>query len=201
MADSASETAGALPRIHRDTLVEVNRAFFTARRSAAHGQVVTILRQELLAATKERRAELYRICLNSLADAVTATERSQIQQDSPVLHYLRLLRETVSANLALVEHEMSLINEAAAFSRTVGADTIAELVAAGDVFSRSEMSILDCIEGLLKFGEQVMARDTADRLPLLDADETRRYELALRKYREFYQEAVSADASAQGCEP
>ena len=131
---------------------------------------------------------MYRFCLRLLEDALTATRRSQLQQDSPVTHYLGLLRETVSANLALVSHELTLLRETAEFSRLLGDVMTAQFQSAGEVFSNSEMNILECIGDLLSFGEQLLSQDTAVRTEQFSADDRARYETAMREYTGFYRE-------------
>jgi hypothetical protein len=48
---------------------------------------------------------------------------------------------------------------------------------------------------MLKFGETVLAQDDEARMRDVSDDDRRRYDLALRKYREFYEEprAVSEE--------
>ena len=56
------------PRIHRHTLIEMNRSVFTARRDAAHARAVAILRREIPgSANKERRTALYTACVALLS--------------------------------------------------------------------------------------------------------------------------------------
>jgi len=164
----------------------MNRPVYTARRDAAHICAVDILRRATGARGKARRAALYQACLSLLEDGLTATRRSQMQQESFVTHYLQLLRETVSANLALVTHEMRLRQEASEFSRLLGPDTLAQFQTATDVFTASEKKILKSMNDLLAVGETIIARDRDKRRSTFSADESRRYELALREYQEFY---------------
>ena len=181
------EVPVVLPRVHRYTLIEMNCSVFTARRDAAHARAVQILRREVFGSTKERRTALYTNCVRLLEDAINDTQRSQIQQDTPLIHYLCLVRDTVRANLALVTHEINLSHEASEFSRLLGPKAIAEFQTAGDVFSHSEMGILHCIDGLLRFGEPLLARDTEERTAVFTDDDRRRYALARREYQTHYQ--------------
>lgn len=173
-------------RVHRHTLIEMNISVFTGRRDAAHERVVEVLRREMLASNKEARAKLYAFCGRLLNEAVQSTKRSQVLADSPVMHYLQLLRDTVGASEALVRHEMTLVRESAEFSKMLNQYVVTQLQTANNVFSDSEMNILDCIEDLLKFGEPILARDTQERLAIFNDEDKRRYELALTEYRAHY---------------
>jgi hypothetical protein len=184
------------PRIHRHTLVEMNQAVFTARRDIAHERVVTLLKEHLHRARREERAACYRLCVRVIEDALMATRRSQIQRDSPLIHYLRLLQETLQAQLSLVNHELMLARESRALSRLLGEKTIAELQTASDLFSTSERNILESIGDLLKFGAPILARDTRERLDSFSADDRRRYEVAKTEFHTFYAERMPPVAEA-----
>jgi len=175
-----------IARVHRHTLIEMNISVFTARRYAAHERVVEVLRREMLASSKELRSELYALCVRLLGEAIESTQRSQLLADSPVLHYLNLLRNTIAASQALVRHEMTLVRESEEFSRMLNEYVVNQLRTANNVFSDSEMNILDCIEDLLKFGEPILSQDTQARLQRFSDDDKRRYELALKEYRAHY---------------
>ena len=174
-------------RVHRHTLIEMNISVFTARRDAAHERVLDVLRREMMASGKELREKLYSFCQRLLDEAVVSTRRSQVQADSPVLHYLKLLRDTLGASQALVQHEMTIVRESEEFSRMLNEYIVNQLQTANNVFSDSEMNILDCIEDLLKFGEPILRQDTEERHKQFSEDDKRRYDLALAEYREHYE--------------
>ncbi len=175
------------PRVHRQTLVEMNIAVFTARRNAAHQCVIDILRREMLNRPKDGRRKLYLLCAMLLEEAIMCTRRSQLQVDSAVMHYLALLRDTINAVEALVRHEMKLNQESKELSGMLNQYVMTQLQSADDVFSDGEMNILDCIEDLLKFGAPILVKDSQERFEGLDEDDQRRYDLALREYTEYYQ--------------
>jgi len=175
-----------VPRVHRQSLVEMNLAPFTARRDAAHQRAVQVLRKEMIRSRKEERIALYRFCLKLLDEAILATRRSQTDQDTPIMHYLQLLRDTVSASFALVRHELMMVREAEEFSRILGPETAAELQTADDVFSAGEMNIHDCIDDLLKFGKPICERDTRNRKKRFSPEDNERYAETLRAYKAHY---------------
>jgi len=174
------------PRLHGQTLIEMNRAAFTGRRDAALEQLRRALGREITDSQKARRAKLYTRCLVLLDDAIRSTQRSQAQQNTSLLHYLHLLRDTIGASLALVKHEMALVREAGEFSKLLGPELVARLQTADDVISTGEMNILHCIHDMLRCGSAIRSQDTDARLAQFDADEQRRYELTLSEYRQVY---------------
>jgi len=175
-------------RIHRHTLMEMNYAVFTARCKVAHDRVLDILQRELFANPKEQRIKLYKRTLRMLKDAIMSIQRSQTQQDSPLIHYLQLLKETISANLALVKHEVTLVQEAGTFSEILGEDMVAQFQSTSDVFSNSEMNILDCIDDLLRFGKPIVEQAFTKRVAKFSPDSRRRYYLALAEYKAYYEQ-------------
>jgi len=184
--NTVSQNGNRTPRLHRLTLVEMNKPVFTARRNVAHERVVQVLRQHMLASSKEERTRLYKACLRLTSEALDATLRSQMQHDTPLVHYLELLRDTISASEALVKHEMTLVREAEEFRRILSDEFMQQFQLTDDVFSASEMNILDCIDNLLNFGETLLQQDTRARLSSFNADDQRRYDLARAEYEIYY---------------
>jgi hypothetical protein len=182
-----------LPRLHGQTLIEMNLAAFTGRRDAALDRVRRILRRELVASSKERRTRLYTRCILLLDEAIMATRRSQVDQDTPLLHYLRLLRDSVSANLALIRHELTMATEQRLLAELATPEIAAGLRQASDLFSQSEMNLMDCTEELLRFGTAVRKQDTQGRAQAFTDEDRRRYDLALAEYRKCYQTLVTEE--------
>jgi hypothetical protein len=174
------------PRIHRHTLVEMNRSVFTARRDAAHARVMDILLTGIEQGSKEQRAAWYADCLRLVEETMRSTQRSQIAQDSPLIHYLKLLREILNAQLALVQHEITLGRETHDFIRVLGRDTVARLLADIRPFSDTERFVLDSIRNLLQFGEPLRARDTQERQRDFTEDDRRRLQHAAAEYTQHF---------------
>lgn len=174
------------PRIHRHTLVEMNRSVFTARRDAAHARAAEVLRGPIEGVPKEQRAAWYGDCLGLVEEAVRCTLRSQIPQDSPFVHYLTLLRDILKAQVALVNHEILLARETEQFSRLLGRDTVARLLEDAHLISDSERFVLDAIRNLLDFGEPLGAQDTQGRQSGFTEDDFRRFRHALAEYGRHY---------------
>ncbi|NLF15732.1 MAG: hypothetical protein GX595_00525 [Lentisphaerae bacterium] len=176
----------ATRRIHRQTLIEMNRAAFTARRDAAHERARAILENDVDKGTREQRADWYLDCLRLMEDALRSTLRSQIAQDGPLIQYLKLVRETLKALLALVNHEINLAQEAQELSRLLGPETVARLLASDKPFSDSERSVLDAIHSLLGFGEPLRARDTKERQRSFEEDDRRRFRVAQDEFTRLF---------------
>lgn len=181
-----SVSTSTTPRIHRHTLVEMNRPVFTARRDAAHARAREILLTGIEHGNKEQRAAWYADCLRLVEECLRSTQRSQIAQDSPLIHYLKLLREILNAQLALVSHEITLGREAQEFTRVLGRDTVARLLADVRPFSDTERFVLDSIRNLLQFGEPLRARDTQERQSDFTDDDHRRQRQAAAEYTQHY---------------
>lgn len=181
-----SVSKSSAPRIHRHTLVEMNRSVFTARRDAAHARAMDILLTGIEQGGKEQRAAWYADCLRLVEEALRSTQRSQIAQDSPFIHYLKLLREILKAQLALVNHELTLGREAQEFARVLGRETVARLLADVRPFSDTERFVLDSIRNLLQFGEPLRARDTHERQRDFTVDDHRRHQQAATEYTQYY---------------
>ena len=186
-----SVSKSTAPRIHRHTLVEMNRSVFTARRDAAHARAMDLLLNGIEHGNKEQRAAWYADCLRLVEETLRSTQRSQIPQDSPLIHYLKLLREILSAQLALVNHEITLGRETQEFARVLGRETVARLLADVRPFSDTERFVLDSIRNLLQFGEPLRARDTQERQRDFTDDDHRRLQQAVAEYTQHY--------SARGC--
>lgn len=179
---STNDVKAAIPRIHRHTLVEMNRPVFTARRDAAYARIAAILARDIQTGTREERAAWYQACFGLVEDALRCTERSQIAQDCPLAHYLRLLRDTLKALIAVVNHQITLVSETRTFTELLGKEAGARLEEAMGLFADSERQVLSSIHNLLQFGEPLRARDTEDRRQTFTEDDWRRFRHAAAEY-------------------
>lgn len=195
----ANEANGATgrggKRLHRQTLVDVNVSVYTARRNVAHDRALAVLRNRVSGEDREKRRVLYGFCSSLLEEAIESTRRSLVAADAPALHYLRLLRDTVSAIQSLVKHELTLARESESFTNLFDV----HLFEADSIFSTSEMGILGCVEELLKFGESILRQDTEERLARFTDDDRRRYGVAESEFRVYY--ARREAAALRGCSP
>lgn len=174
-----------LPRVHRQTLVEMNVPVFMARCAAAHDRVMELLHQELPRADRQARQKLYAECERLLGDAIQCTQRSQIQHDSPILRYLQILQETVHLSLAHQARARCSACEAKEISRLTGV-AMPPAVASGDALSNSEIQMLAFVEDLLHFGEPLLAADLKQRRSTFTDDDRRRFALARAEYDRVY---------------
>lgn len=176
----------SVARLHRQTLVEVNVSVYTARRNAAHDRVVDVLQNRIAAMPIEQRFALYSFCEELLVEAVQCTKRSLVQSDAPVLHYLRILRDTVAATKALVNHEITLARESEEFQQVLDEYLVRQFRTATTVFSKSEMSIVGSVAELLKFGRLILEQDTTERLEKFNSDDRRRFGVAEGEFTAYY---------------
>jgi hypothetical protein len=174
-----------MPRVHKQTLVEMNMPVFTGRRDVAHARAVAILRQEIADAEPDKRLELYHLCHGLLGEVINATQRSQLQVNTPLLRYLKLLQDTVGLNLALLRHELTLTRETSEISKLVGSHVPAHLRQA-NAFTPSENHLYTCTLDLVKFGERLFQADTEERQKSFRPDDHRRYKLAADEYDAYY---------------
>ncbi len=179
-------TRTTAPRAHRHTLIEMNRSAFTARRDIAHERVVQILREEIPSADIDLRMKLYELCVRLVDEAVFATERSQLNNDVPVLHYLRLLRTTMSTSLAIVQHEKALKTEQKEFPDLSQPGAVAMRTTGPHGMSSNESNLLSCVAEVLDFGHPVLQNDTEERLKKLSEEEQERYQKAREEYHKYY---------------
>jgi len=175
-----------IPRVHKQTLIEMNVAVFTARRDAAHARAVQLLLKDIPPAAQEARLKLYALCQGLLGEAILSTQRSQLQASSPLLRYLKLVRDTVGVNLALLRHDAILQAAAGELSKLVENEVRVARQEHHQAFSESEHHIINCIQNLLKFGHPLLQADSKARLAAFSEDDRRRYELALREYQDYY---------------
>mgnify|MGYP006971717395 CR=1 FL=1 len=175
-------------RVHRHTLIEINISVFTGRRDAAHERLLQILRHEMAGGGREYREKLYAFSIWLLDQAIRSTRRSQVQADSRVIHYLGLLRDTLSASYALVRHEMTLSRGRDELSEVLDPQVLTQLQPADESASDAERNLMDSINDVLTFGQAVIASDTQERIRKFRGDDDRRYELALAEYRTWYEQ-------------
>lgn len=174
-----------IPRVHRQTLIEMNVPVFTARRDAAHERALTHLRQDLPLADRVTRQKLYALCDRLLGDTLIFTQRSQIHRDSPLLRYLQILQETVHLCRAHMTHAEHLQKETREISKMTGA-ALPPAMAAGDSLSNSELQMLAFVEDLLHFGEPLLKQDSRERQAAFSEDDRRRFTIARTEYDHYY---------------
>jgi hypothetical protein len=171
-------------RIHRDTLVEMNRSVYVARRNSAYGRAVQVLRR-LGKTDTETRAKLYRVAVRLLDDAIRDTRMSQIERNTPLVLFLKLLREAIQTAQALIHNELDIGRDTPDLARALGQSS-STLRLARAFIEKSENDVLESITEMLVFGRTVIRQDTRERRQQFEPDERRRYRLNMRESRQFY---------------
>ena len=119
------------PRVHAQTLAELNHCVGTARRDAACLRLAEIIEQENWPEDRNERARLYATCIMLVEQAMDATRKStlvlsnpkQALADKPTLHFLKMLDQLLNMLKLLVEHVGSVMSEAGVLSEMLGAET------------------------------------------------------------------------------
>jgi hypothetical protein len=176
-------------RIHRDTLVEMNRAVYVARRNSAYGRAVQVLRRLGRSESTEKRAGLYRVAVRLLDDAIRDTRMSQIERNTPLVLFLKLLRESIQTAQALIRNELDIGRDTPDLARALGQSS-STLRLARAFIEKSENDVLESITEMLVFGRTVIRQDTRDRRKEFDQEERRRYRVNMRESRHFYAQLV-----------
>jgi hypothetical protein len=176
-------------RIHRDTLVEMNRSVYVARRNSAYGRAVQVLRRVGKISSIEIRVKLYRVAVRLLDDAIRDTRMSQIERNTPLVLFLKLLREAIQTAQALIHNELDIGRDTPDLARALGQST-STLRLARAFIEKSENDVLESITEMLVFGRTVIRQDTRQRRQEFDQDERRRYRLNMRESRQFYAQLV-----------
>jgi hypothetical protein len=181
-----SRTSNEALRVHRHTWVEMNRSVYTARRNAAHERLTEILLRDIRNQPKERRFKYYKLCTRLIDGILSDTIRSQVLPDSPLVHYLRLLRSSIQSAMSLLHHDISLEHESAKFVVVLGREVVQRFQAHSAIFIENEQSILKSTDDMLSFGLLLLDKDYAERRESFTQDDFRRYDKAYQEYRRHY---------------
>lgn len=173
-------------RVHRHTLVEMNRSVYTARRNAAHERLADILANGLTRASQAERLGYYKICVELIDGIISDTTRSQVQPDSPLLIYLRILRRTIDSLQLIIHHEISLDQDTGQLAAFVGSEAALRFQEALKGLSADEFNILRNVKALVDFGRIVIDKDYAGRRASFTDEDCRRYDKAYQEYRQLY---------------
>lgn len=176
-------------RIHRDTLVEMNRSVYVARRNSAYGRAVQVLRTLGRPNPTEVRARLYRVAVRLLDDAIRDTRMSQIERNTPLVLFFKLLREAIQTAQALIRNDLDIGRDTPDLAKALGQSSTTLRLARAFI-EKSENDVLDSIKEMLVFGRTVVRQDTRQRRLGFDAEERRRYRINMRQSRQFYAQLV-----------
>ncbi|MDT8390104.1 MAG: hypothetical protein RRC34_06305 [Lentisphaeria bacterium] len=174
--------SSAPPRLHRQTLVEVNISVHTGRRNAAHEQAAAVLHASTEQTRMDTKRELAQFGKELIDEALLCTRRSLVEVDAPPLRYLQILRDTIAAQESLIAHEIELTNGNGELAALLG-DKLARQLAA---FNAVETSNVNYIEELFTFGIPLLDRDTKERLAAFSEDDRRRYQIAVEEFKRCY---------------
>ena len=186
-------------RVHRDTLVEMNRAVYVARRNSSYGRAVQVLRALGQPQSAAVRGRLYRAAVRLLDDAIRDTRLSQIERNTPLVLFLKLLREAIQTAQALIRNDLDIGRDTLDLAKALGQSS-STLRLARAFIEKSENDVLESITEMLVFGRTVIRQDTRQRRTGFDADERRRYRLNMRESRQFYAQLVQRELHPEASE-
>ncbi len=181
-------------RIHAQTLAELNHCVGTARRNAAFIHLGEVAQPGPWQETCQGRYAMYACCLELIQEVLATTEKSSLMHcipkhglwDRPVLHFLHLLQQLAQTLSYLAGHVSNVKEEAELLAEHLGQDTFTQLKATCNDFERHEKTTLQAFLHILTVGATLLNDNSAKRCRLFSADETRRYNLAFAKYRNYY---------------
>lgn len=182
-------TQQAALRVHRHTLVEMNRSVYTARRNASYHFFVQFLKKIQLETTKEQRLGEYQEALQWVEQILSDTIRSQIVPESPLIKCLKVLRCTLTAVESLLEYEISLANEVESLTKESGSNDM-KIFSSKDRYSINEESVLHAILDLSTVGLDLLKKDYEERRASFAEDDYRRYDKAYQEYKLYFDKKV-----------
>jgi hypothetical protein len=182
------------PRLHAQTLAELNHCVGTARRNAAFLRLGELGQPGAWQEDNGQRSAMYGCYLDLVQEVIKTTEKSSLMHclpkhglwDRPVLHYLRLLQQLALTLSSLASHVANVKEEAELLSEHLGPDTFAQLNATCADFEQHEKTTLNVFLRVLSIGSTVITDNSAKRCQQFSEDEQRRYDLALGKYLHYY---------------
>jgi hypothetical protein len=177
-----------------DHLVSMNYPPMMARRDAAYDRASKILHDNIFSHTEPERLFLYSAIIKLLDDAMDNTriilapvKRGLKTPDrEPLLDYLKLLRDTVSAACTLVSHELLLSENEREMGAFLGSQILEQFHASDEIFSDSEMNIYHCVIELIDSAEPAIMRYREHRKRAFDKGDLDRYSKAFSEFETLY---------------
>ena len=185
-----------IPRVHAQTLAELNHCVWTARRDAACQRLSDIIERENWPEDRDRRASLYSTCIMLVAEALEATNKStlvlsnpkQALADKPLIHFLKMLDQLLKMLKLLTEHVGSVMNEADLLSEMLGNETYSILQTTCEDFEQHEQMAQQVLQSTMRIGLEMVQRNTNIRRQSFSSEDSRRYGKSLAEYTRHYGE-------------
>ncbi|MCK5802540.1 MAG: hypothetical protein KAI66_06890 [Lentisphaeria bacterium] len=176
----------ARQRIHRHTLVEMNRSVCTARRDVACERIAELLPLVAQEKSANLRCEGYKRCAVLADEAMRATRRSQLVRENPLTRCLQLLQETLQAQVSTTGHQAELGEETEELAQALARDDTPALETVQEIFLRDEKNLAQSLDGLLRLGAPLLEADTRERKKSFSEDDHRRHQTATEEFRNVY---------------
>ena len=174
-----------------DPLVTMNIPPNMARRDSAYDRTVHLLKEHIFVLPEKERSAIYAAASSLLKVAIDssryiATGNGIDLNKDPILQYLKILRDTVSAANALLKYEIDLFDDKQTIAGFIGSDITSQFVSAEEIFSSSEMNIFHSINDLVDVAEPAVKRNRESCLRSFSKNDLRRYKKALAEFNTLY---------------
>lgn len=186
-------------------LITMNIPAWVARRDAAYGRAVKLLKEHVFTLSEQQRRELYKAVLKLLGIAIDATrsigavtlpqKKMDKSEGGPILQYLLLLNDTVNAAHALVNHEVILEKDEKDLTNFIGGDISNQFLSSEEVFSNSEMNIYHSINDLLDVAKASITKFQDYRRRSFSKSDFERYNKSLAEFQTLYQQIGTINKS------
>ena len=184
-----------IPRLHIQTLAELNYCVETARRDAAYDCLCSACAVEW-PESHQLRGRLYRRCVMLINAAIAAAERSlpvhtkprQALSEKPLLHLLNLIRQQIQTLDSIAEHVYNVSSEAELLAELLGREVFRKLEDTCHSFDGHERAALKALNDTLGIGRELMCANTVVRKADFASDDMRRYNKAYEEFMKYYSE-------------
>ena len=183
------------PRLHIQTLAELNYCVETARRDAAYDCLCNVCTSEW-PESHQQRGMLYSRCVMLVNAVIAAAERSvpvrtkprQALSEKPLLHLLNLIKQQIQTLNSIAEHVYNVGSEAELLAELLGVEIFRKLEETCRSFDGHERAALKALNETLGIGRELMRANTAMRKSAFAPDDLRRYDKAYEEYKSHYSE-------------
>lgn len=185
------------PRIHAQTLSEMNHCVGTARRDAAYACLCELAVRDWPADVKTKQ-KIYSNCFMLAKEVLESMKRSTLMYsdprqeiyDRPLFHYLHLIDEWLQTISMLYEHVQSIRNEADVLSEHLGAEAYGSLERSCEELEKHGVLARETLVNTLDVGRSLVKSNSDKSKQSFSEDEMRRYDKAYAEYMKHYRSLI-----------
>ncbi len=179
-------------------IVDMNTPALVARREAAYERIVALLHTQLLNHSEVGRILIYSSVLELLSVTIDATKyiypmsktkkisREKLDENNPMLRFLKLLRDTVKASYSLVKHEIILSKNEKNLSEFLGEELSMPIKSTDQIFSESEKNIYYAIVDIITVANKAITKYTKARIKTFSKQDKGKYNKAYIEFKRLY---------------